>query len=216
MVLPGDFWGLGTEDFHKVKTEGLKIYTLKLSPNEIGQDIANILRFVDFPFIGHLEDKAFKRVLDSFNNIFETSAEKTQYTSFKSTSAALMILSEFLENSCSLSSVSNSLIALEYVKKAITFLKEHFKENITLSETASVIGISECYLSDIFSKYAGCRFIEYLNNLRLQNVQKLLLSSSDSITNIAFSSGFGSVSSMNRCFIKAFGISPREYRAKNR
>lgn len=211
-VQPGDFWGLDLGDLHFVSTERLVIYTLKIFPEKTEPIISELLCKAYFPFTGTLGEKVQKRVLQAFETVFETSEEKSLYADMRSVSCALMILSDFLENSSSIASAQNSSQTFDYVKNAIDFMKEHFRDDIDLSSTAEAVGISECYLSDIFTKYAGCRFVEYLNRLRVQNVQSLLLSTNRSVTDIAFASGFGSISQMNRCFLKIFGLSPREYR----
>ena len=53
---------------------------------------------------------------------------------------------------------------------------------------------------------------EYVSSIRAKYAAEQLLSTDDSITNIALNSGFSSQSTFNRTFLKIYGMSPREYR----
>lgn len=217
-VCPGDFWGLGTEDMHKVDLSGepLVIYSMKLSESEVSRDILGLIGPAGLPFTGHLDGMALERTLQGFRNIFDTAGERTEFQTARSTGFALVIISEFLENSSALKPPNEKSPALNYVRRAISFMRGNFREPLTLTRAAAEIGVSPCYLSDIFSRNAGRGFTAYLNRLRAENARRLLVTTDISVTQIAFESGFGSVSSMNRCFLREFGLPPRELRNRGR
>ena len=48
--------------------------------------------------------------------------------------------------------------------------------------------------------------------LKLENAQRLLATTDESVTDIAFQSGFNSISRFNDAFRRACGCSPRDYR----
>ena len=217
-VCPGDFWGLGTEDMHKVDFSGepLVIYSMKLSESEVSRVISGLIEPAGLPFNGHLEGMALERTLQGFRNIFDTEGARTESQTARSTGFALVIVSEFLENSSALKPPNEKSPALNYVRRAISFMRGNFREPLTLTRAAAEIGVSPCYLSDIFSRNAGRGFTAYLNRLRAENARRLLVTTDISVTQIAFESGFGSVSSMNRCFLREFGLSPRDLRNRDR
>ena len=217
-VCPGDFWGLGTEDMHKVDLSGepLVIYSMKLSESEVSRDILGLIEPAGLPFTGHLDGMALERALQGFRNIFDTAGERTEFQTARSTGFALVIISEFLENSSALKPPNEKSPALNYVRRAISFMRGNFREPLTLTRAAAEIGVSPCYLCDIFSRNAGRGFTAYLNRLRAENARRLLVTTDISVTQIAFESGFGSVSSMNRCFLREFGFPPRELRNRGR
>lgn len=216
-VCPGDFWGLGTEDMHKVDIDKpLVIYSMKFSESEVSHVISELIEPAGLPFTGHLEGEPFGRALQGFRNIFDTAGERTEFQTARSTGFALVIISEFLENSSALKPPTEKSPALNYVRRAISFMRGNFREPLTLTRAAAEIGVSPCYLSDIFSRNAGRGFTAYLNRLRAENARRLLVTTDISVTQIAFESGFGSVSSMNRCFLREFGLSPRDLRNRGR
>lgn len=98
------------------------------------------------------------------------------------------------------------------IKDACTYIMEHCEEDITEKTIAACTGFSTYYFSRMFKKYAGESFSEYLNRQRLNRALKLLRFDSVPITEVAFSSGYQSISNFNKVFKKNIGISPNEYR----
>lgn len=100
------------------------------------------------------------------------------------------------------------------IKKAITYMEMHFKENITLEFIASEAGYNKNYFSELFKKITGETYIEKLTRLRI-SYARTLLANGFSVTDAAHLSGFGSLSGFLSAFKKSCGMSPREYRLKN-
>ncbi|MCI6995217.1 MAG: AraC family transcriptional regulator [Eubacterium sp.] len=57
-------------------------------------------------------------------------------------------------------------------------------------------------------------FYEYLNQKRVAKAEELLITTDQSVTEIAMNSGFSSISSFNRTFKSLKGCSPTVYRNK--
>jgi transcriptional regulator GlxA family with amidase domain len=68
----------------------------------------------------------------------------------------------------------------------------------------------------LFQKTFGTTLMKYVTQHRLSHAQRLLVTTEDSIVNIAFSSGFGSLSRFNEAFRESFGCTPRGYRGLHR
>ena len=68
------------------------------------------------------------------------------------------------------------------------------------------------YFSTFFKKHTGKNFKEYLNEIRLENAERMLMTSNLHLTEIAEKTGFKSLRSMNELFQKAHGETPSEYR----
>jgi len=100
----------------------------------------------------------------------------------------------------------------EKVLKAVRYLQQNYPEAVSLKQVAARIGVSEERLSRLFHRSLGVTFSEYLNRLRLDQCRKLLEQTDLSITEIAFASGFQSISQFNRRFRSAEGMTPRAYR----
>jgi AraC-like DNA-binding protein len=75
--------------------------------------------------------------------------------------------------------------------------------------------ISESQLSRNFVKYTGTKPNEYLLNARINQAKNLLVFTTESVQDIAQKCGFSSPYYFSRCFSKAVGVSPLEFRKQN-
>jgi len=81
-----------------------------------------------------------------------------------------------------------------------------------VEEIALFLGYNPSYLSRMFAKQCGMKLSQYINKLRTEHSQSLLLTSDMSITAIAYESGFSSIRNFNQVFQELEGCTPREYR----
>lgn len=93
----------------------------------------------------------------------------------------------------------------------LTYIDSHYASELTLEQAAALVGFSKFHFSRLFKEFTNCTFYDYLSQTRIQ-VAKRLLSTNTSITDIAFMTGFNSLSSFCRCFKKYTDLSPSEYR----
>ena len=101
---------------------------------------------------------------------------------------------------------------LEKLSKITTYIKENYRENITLESVASVFGFTPTYLSRIFQKYANINYKSYLLNIRVEYGYKQLCNTDAAIGEIAANNGFPDSRSFAKAFIKRYGMLPSEYR----
>jgi len=84
---------------------------------------------------------------------------------------------------------------------------------LTLDSLAKLLGIASHQLSELLNNELSTTFRTYINQARIEDAKKLLLSKpNESILNIAFDCGFNSKSTFNAAFGKFTGLSPREFR----
>ena len=98
------------------------------------------------------------------------------------------------------------------VLQAARFINEHFRQQITAGDIAAAAGFSPNYLSRKFREAAGIGVHDYLVFIRLRNAAFELLTTDDSVTDIALRSGFSDSNYFKDVFKKKYGITPREYR----
>lgn len=96
------------------------------------------------------------------------------------------------------------------VKNVLQYCLEHYLEPISLDSIAQDLHLSKFYISHIFHQRMEIGFSEFIGRLRVKYACELLLKE-HSIIETAFSSGFSSVRTFNRVFLKEMGISPRDY-----
>jgi len=98
------------------------------------------------------------------------------------------------------------------LQSVIRYCSEHFKESISLDDVAEELHISKFHISHLMSSKLGIGFTEYLNNIRINHACDLLEDTNKKITEIAETSGFGSIRSFNRAFQEIMKSSPTAYR----
>lgn len=96
--------------------------------------------------------------------------------------------------------------------EACLYISQNCTSPLTLDDVAHHIGVSKYHISRMFNKFTNMTFIDFLTAERIKRAESLILNPNARITDIAFDSGFSSVSSFNRCFKKIKGISPSEFR----
>lgn len=95
---------------------------------------------------------------------------------------------------------------------AMEYMEAHFQEDIDLEHVARAIGYHPSTLSKAFPKETGIKFNLYLQYIRCSNAARLIQSREMNLSEIAFSSGFGSIRSFNRAFKAFHGVTPSEYK----
>ncbi|MDC7235736.1 MAG: response regulator [Spirochaetales bacterium] len=98
------------------------------------------------------------------------------------------------------------------VMEAFLFLQEHIFDDISLEQIADYAGVSSQYLSRKIKEKFGMNFLEYLTGKRLEYAQYLLLSTNESVKDIARKSGYGDANYFSRLFKKNLGQTPLQFR----
>ena len=98
------------------------------------------------------------------------------------------------------------------VKRALAYLHQNYARPLARWEIAEAVGVSEDYLSRVFSRELGLSPWDYLNRYRMQRAKELLRRTNDSIRSIAHQVGFKDQAYFSRVFRKQTGSSPNEFR----
>ncbi len=94
----------------------------------------------------------------------------------------------------------------------LDYCLQHYRDPISVDTIAAALHISRSSVSHIFSSRLAIGFNDYINSLRLADGVNLLKTTKNSVTEIASMTGFGTIRTFNRAFLKRYGISPSEYR----
>ena len=92
------------------------------------------------------------------------------------------------------------------------FIAQNYTQPLTAETIGQHVGLHPNYAMALFQQTFGTTLIKYVTQHRLSHAQRLLVTTKDLIVNIAFGSGFGSLSRFNEAFRQSFGCTPREYR----
>ena len=101
---------------------------------------------------------------------------------------------------------------LDTLSKITTYMREHYKEDLKLSDLAATFGYSDAYLSRMFQKYAKINYKTYLQDIRMAYAYRDLMNTDHTISQIALDNGFCSSRGFSGEFQKRYGILPSEMR----
>lgn len=101
---------------------------------------------------------------------------------------------------------------LNKVEQMACLIAQRYTDRLTVEEIGKSVKLHPNYAMSLFQKTFGTTLIEYLTQHRVSHAQRLLATSDMKIVDVAFSSGFTSISRFNDAFRRACGCSPRQYR----
>lgn len=101
-------------------------------------------------------------------------------------------------------------------QKVISYISEHFREDISLKSIARHFGYNEKYLSHTLHSLTGIHFSKLLSLYRIEYAQKLLREQMITVSQVAAESGFSAINTFNRAFKETVGKCPLEYRKASR
>lgn len=129
--------------------------------------------------------------------------------------AMLRLLAMFADH---LAVVSNSIeiedqaVEPELIRKAKRYIQSHYGERISLDEAAQAANASTRHFCKVFKSSTGITFTDYLARMRVEKAKHLLQNPHLRVSEIAFETGFESISQFNRSFKRITGHSPTQFR----
>ena len=98
------------------------------------------------------------------------------------------------------------------IEKVMEFIYGSFDKQISLGEAARIASMTESAFSRFFKLRTGMTFIDCVTEVRLGHASRMLIATTKTIAEIAYSCGFNNISNFNRIFRKKKGCTPRELR----
>lgn len=98
------------------------------------------------------------------------------------------------------------------VMNAILYIRQNYEKNIGLVEVAQFCNISPEYLSRIFKKEMGMKFVDFLTNFRISAAKRMLIQEDYQVKEVAKNVGFSDQKYFQRIFKKVCGVTPMEYK----
>lgn len=97
------------------------------------------------------------------------------------------------------------------LKHALEFIESSYTSPLTLQEISNSVNMSPKYFCRFFQEMTHRTPIDYLNYYRIERACYQLLTTNQSITEVAYSSGFNDLSYFIKTFKKYKGTTPKKY-----
>lgn len=99
-----------------------------------------------------------------------------------------------------------------FMRKFIQLIEENFSDpDFNIEKGSEKLGLSRVHLYRKVKELSGISPIEFLRNYRLKRATALLRQRSGTISEVAYSTGFGSPAYFSKCFKSVYQITPTEF-----
>lgn len=100
----------------------------------------------------------------------------------------------------------------ERILKVCHYIHEKFKEEIRISDLATLVAMNNASFCRFFKRTLGKTVVEYINEIRIDHVCNQIRNTKDPIYRIAYDTGFSSIAHFNKQFKRIMDLTPTEYR----
>lgn len=97
---------------------------------------------------------------------------------------------------------------LQLIEKVLYYIDGHISEELTYEQLAAVFGYSSFHFHKLFSSVTELSVTEYIRKRRLTLAHQRLCCTADTVAEICYDTGFGSIQTFNRAFKDTFGMTP--------
>ena len=105
--------------------------------------------------------------------------------------------------------------ALSRADQLACYIARNYHEALTADGIAKANGLHPNYAMNLFRRAFGTTMTRFITQHRISHAQRLLVTTGDSILEVALAAGFQSLSRFNEAFKAACGCSPRDYRKEH-
>lgn len=145
-------------------------------------------------------------ILEKLDTIHQKMKSPASFSQLSAKGCLLALLGELLPQM----SLCDAPADQESIKKLLTYCTENYTEPLSLESLSKELHLNKYYISHIFQERMGISYKDFINSLRVEHACKLLTKNSH-ITEVAYASGFTTIRTFNRAFLKHMEITPREY-----
>lgn len=205
----GDVFIIKPTDFHSLTVNGnLIIYNIKFDESLLRNIFSLNSINLNEDYFANLNDEQLDLVLATVKALeYETQNVKEYNTPMKQILLEYILLSIIRE-----SKKCKTFVQDTQLKNLLAYINRNFKTELRLENVAKILGYTPSYFSSWFHKTIGITYVEYINDLRLSEAKRLLMSTSGSVTEIGFIVGFSSFSGFLKNFKKKYGTTPSKFR----
>lgn len=100
------------------------------------------------------------------------------------------------------------------IQKICKYLEEHYNEDISLEEAASIIGFSPFYFTKLMKEHMNMSYVDYITSLRVEKAKQLLEKTDMTVKDVGITVGYENANYFTRVFKRIEGITPSQYKRK--
>jgi AraC-like DNA-binding protein len=183
--------------------------------------IQSFLHFNEFKEVSSLLTSSSRGLAFSFHELEQETIQLPEKSGVEKVTALFLILQKLAQQKPKklASDYFRAVRGTENEKRInviCQYVQRHATEKIVLDKVAALVHLSRSAFCKFFKRATGKTLSEYVNDLRIGNACELLIESDKPINEIAYQTGFDSLTYFNRIFIKKKKMTPRKFREEIR
>jgi AraC-like DNA-binding protein len=152
-----------------------------------------------------------KTLLTLFKNLDEEFGDKKTGYEYYIRGYVLQLVA-FMQRKGVLSINNSDSVLFNKLLPVINYIDENYNKKFSLDELGQLIFVDKYSLCRLFKKLTNSTVIDYVNFVKIQMVEEMLLFTEKSITEVAFLCGFNSMQHFNKVFKDYFEMSPTAFK----
>ena len=228
----GDLAVIGSTLYHRIECQSespLTIAALFFEPEFICCDGADdsagyltpfLLQDAEFPHVVQAQAGVPRQVLEMMLSIQSESPASTPRSRLAVKTYLKMILmllvNQYAAYAGTIETFRRQERALDRLRPLFRFIGDNLGSPVQVRQAARMCGMSESYFMNFFKQVTGLSFVAYLNHFRVEQAQKLLAQTDESMVSISQQVGFCDQSYFGTVFRKIAGMTPAAYRRQVR
>ena len=221
VVQANDIFAVNSLQTHSIISSGdLLMLALYVPQNLLLSVCGDVSYYPCFAFCSFMDTGKKQQVYDNvrtaFAHAFNTYYKEEFKFEIRLNLKVMQILDILLHNFL----VDNSIESLNSsgkvkLRDAVYYVNKNYNESIALEDVAEYTSLTNTYLSRLFSRHMGMTFTEYVTSVRMYHAN-IMINSGKTLTEIAYEVGFSTAGAMITAYKKCYGLTPKEYREKER
>lgn len=209
---PGDFMLVNSNEIHSVDSPLPNQTVVVQIPLQTFSGYFTGEQFIRFTHDPKLHDA---QVMKLIKEMYTTYMEKKPGYEMKVKSGYYMLLYLLVTKYREMDVTQRMLKQNKKLNRLTTitnYIKENYREEISLESLAGIFGYAPAYLSRMFQKYAGINYKDYVQSVRVEYAFRELAGTDHTVSEIASNNGFPNSKAFTKAFQKKYGMLPSEYR----
>jgi AraC-like DNA-binding protein len=163
------------------------------------------------------ESKQLEKVIQRLADVCKdhSSQDRLAEAEMKALLVQALIIVNRLADMGSVKLINKKTDRTVHVENIATYIQSNYMQRLTLDSISEALNLSKSYVSHLFKEMTGFTVMEYVMASRLTQVKfSLEMEPDKALKDIAYETGFESVSHFSRYFRDKVGITAREYRSQ--
>lgn len=217
---------LSPRDFHRLEASGQSPLTIRnfcFYEDFLSPEIIALFLTYPAPFVLFLKDDIYNSFFSDFLDLYKdmTGAPPNGEMVIRRKIELIILKMIGILKNCQIPLSPNYQFDqterdVRILQPVLSYINNHYFEEIKREDLASLLHFSPGYLSDFFKKTFGISLTDYITDIRMKRAKSLIENSDDTIQSIILQVGYNTPSLFYRKFYEYFGVKPTELVRKNK